>query len=174
MSAMDARINRAAELREAFDRSFAQAQRSAAADVESLLAIRIGTDRYALRLAEVSGLFVDRKVTWLPSPVSALLGIVGIRGNVLPVYDLGMLLGCQGAAAPRWLAVSAIQPVGFAFEGFDGYLGAKPDALVPEVRTEARERHVREILQTEVSRPVVYLPSIVEALGIRSGHDSQT
>jgi len=44
-------------------------------------------------MAEVSGLFADKKVTRLPSPVSELSGIAGLRGAVLPVYDLAMLLG---------------------------------------------------------------------------------
>src|SRR5215218_10100104 len=90
--------NRAAELREAFDRSFAQLATSEADVVESLLGIRIGTDPYGLRLGELSGLFADKKITRLPSPVSELLGIAGFRGAVLPVYDLGMLLGCPRAA----------------------------------------------------------------------------
>ena len=85
--------DRVTELRDAFDRSFAQAPSTEAAAVENLLAIRVGAHPYALRMAEVSGLFADKKVTRLPSPVSELSGIAGLRGAVLPVYDLAMLLG---------------------------------------------------------------------------------
>jgi chemotaxis signal transduction protein len=167
---------RADELRQAFDRSFALAPNTEAdADaVENLLAVRVGSRPYVLRLAEVSGLFVDRKVTWLPSPVTELLGITGLRGTVLPVYDLGMLLGCPRAAAPRWLLVAAATPVGLAFDGFDGYLSVQPDAIVPAFRAESRERHVREILQTGVARPIIRLSSVLETIKNRSGHDRQT
>jgi chemotaxis signal transduction protein len=171
-------IDRAAELREAFDRSFAQAPSPAAAAVESLLAIRVGADRYALRLADVSGLFADKRVTWLPSPVSELVGIAGFRGAVLPVYDLGMLLGCPRATAPRWMVVTIAAPIGLAFEGFDGHLNVRREAIVPEARAEAVERHmrevVREVVQGEVSRSVIHLPSILETIRNRGGHNRQT
>ena len=49
------------ELRRAFDRSFAEAPGGApeADALESLLAIRVGGDPYALRLSEIAGLFAD-------------------------------------------------------------------------------------------------------------------
>jgi purine-binding chemotaxis protein CheW len=142
--------------------------------VEKLVAVRVGSHPYALRLAEVSGLFVDKKITWLPSPVSELLGIAGLRGAVLPVYDLGMLLGCPKAAAPRWLLVTAAISIGLAFDGFDGYLSVRPEMIVPELRAESRQRHVREILQTDVARPIIHLPSVLETIRKRGGQDRQT
>ena len=163
------------ELQQAFDRSFALAPNTEAdADaVENLLAVRVGSRTYALRLAEVSGLFVDKKITWLPSPVSELLGIAGLRGTVLPVYDLGMLLGCPRAAAPRWLLVTAAQPVGLAFDGFDGYLRVRLEAIVPEVRAEARERHVREVVQAiDLVRPLVSMASVLASIKNRASHDA--
>ena len=94
MTTSDTReADRVTELRDAFDRSFAQAPSTEAAAVENLLAIRVGAHPYALRMAEVSGLFADKKVTRLPSPVPEFSGIAGFRGVVLPVYDLAMLLG---------------------------------------------------------------------------------
>ena len=175
MSVTAARINdRAADLREAFDQSFAQATRSDAGTVENLLGIRIGADAYALRLSELSGLFADKKVTWLPSHVSELCGVAGLRGAVLPVYDLGMLLGAPRAVAPRWIAVTAAARIGLAFEGFDGYLSVRDAVIVPEARAETPEWHVREILQTEFARPIIHLASILEAIGRRVGHDGHT
>jgi chemotaxis signal transduction protein len=167
---------RADQLRQAFDRSFALAPQAGGdtALVENLLAVRVGSLPYGLRLAEVSGLFVDRKITWLPSPVAELLGICGLRGALLPVYDLGMLLGCPKGAAPRWLLVTAGMTVGLAFDSFDGYLRVRPEAIVPEGRAESRERHVREVLQTGIARPIIHLPSVLETIKSRSGHDSQT
>jgi len=144
--------DRVAELRDAFDQSFARAPSPDTGAVENLLAIRIGANPYALRLTDVSGLFADKKVTWLPSPAPELLGMAGIRGTVLPVYDLGMLLGCPRAAAPRWLVVVAATPVALAFEAFDGYLS---------VRAEGIERQ----LQT-----VIDLPSVIEKIRNRCGH----
>jgi chemotaxis signal transduction protein len=174
MSGHEARSYETAdELRQAFDRSFALARDTGTdtAIVRNLLAVRVGAHSYALRTAEVSGLFVDKKITWLPSPVSELLGIAGLRGSVLPVYDLGMLLGCPRSAAPRWLLVTAASPVGLAFDGLDGFLSVRPEAIVPDVRPESRERHVREILHTEVARPIIHLPSVLETIRNRGAHD---
>jgi chemotaxis signal transduction protein len=173
MSANDIRgDDRASALRDAFDRSFAHAPSAGAAAVDDLLAISLGGDRYALRLAELSGLFADKTVMWLPSPVAELLGIAGFRGTVLPVYDLGMLLGRPKAAAPRWLAVAKAAPLALAFDGFDGLLRARPDEVVPDARPEARGRHIQEILQGDVARPIIHVASVLETLvagGARGG-----
>jgi chemotaxis signal transduction protein len=166
--------DRAAELREAFDRSFAQVARSEAGAAENLLGIRVGADPYVLRLGELSGLFADKKITWVPSPVSELRGIAGFRGAVLPIYDLGMLLGAPRAAAPRWTVVLAAARIGLAFEGFDGFLSVQGAVIVPEARTETREWHVREILRSEPVRPLIYVPSILEAIGRLAGQNRQT
>lgn len=164
MSNREARAgNRAAELREAFDRSFAQAPTTEAAIVENLLAIRIGSHPYALRLADVSGLFADKRVTSLPSPVSELLGIVGLRGTMLPVYDLGLLLGSPRAVSPRWLLVAAATPVGFAFDAFDGHLRVSPDVIGPAAWT--ADYHVPEVVQAVgIVRPLISVASILESI----------
>lgn len=157
---------RADELREVFDRSFAAAPDSETAAAESLLTVSVGVQPYAIRLAEVSGLFVDRNVTSLPSPVSELLGVAGLRGRVLPVYDLGMLLGSPRAAAPRWMLVAAGALVGLAFDGFDGYVSVRPEAIVPAVQPRGCERHVREVVRAaDCVRPLVSLASVLDWIG---------
>jgi purine-binding chemotaxis protein CheW len=163
-------------LREAFDQSFARAPtaETGAAAMVNLLAVRIGSRPYAVRLADVSGLFTDTRVTWLPGPTAMSRGLAGLRGTIVPVYDLGMLLGYPRAAAPRWLLVTAATPVGLAFEGFDGYLTVRRDAIVPEARAEAAERPVREILPEDAGRSIIDLASILTAIGTLSGRDRQT
>lgn len=173
MTTSDTReIDRVTGLREAFDRSFAQAPSTEAAAVENLLAIKVGADPYVLRMTEVSGLFADKKVTRLPSPVSELSGIAGFRGAVLPVYDLAMLLGYPRATSPRWLVVIAVTPVALAFDRFDGYLNVRDTAIVPEARPEERERHVREVVQTvDLVRPLISLASVLEWIRSRASRD---
>jgi purine-binding chemotaxis protein CheW len=159
-------------LREAFDRSFAQAPSTEATPVEHLLAIRIGADPYALRMSEVAGLFADKKVTPLPSAVSELLGIAGFRGAVRPVYDLGMLLGCQRTGAPRWLVVTAVTSVALAFDGFDGYVRVPSGAIVPDSHADAHDRHVREAVRVvDLVRPLISLASVLEWTRSRTFRD---
>lgn len=170
MTTSDARgTDRVTELRDAFDRSFAQAPSTEAAAVENLLAIRVGADPYVLRMTEVSGLFADKKITRLPSPVSELSGIAGFRGAVLPVYDLAVLLGYPRATSPRWLVVIAVTPVALAFDSFDGYLNLRDAAIVPEARPEERARHVGEVVQTvDLVRPLISLASVLEWIRSRA------
>jgi chemotaxis signal transduction protein len=164
--------DRAAALRESFDRSFAQAATTDAAAVESLLAIRIGAGSYVLRLSEVAGIFADKKLTRLPTAVPELLGLAGFRGTVVPVYDLGLLLGGAKTVAPRWLIVAAAMPAAVAFESFEGYLRVPSDAIVPDVRDVRRGRHVRDVVRApDLVRPLISLTSVLEWIQRRASRD---
>jgi hypothetical protein len=93
---------RAAELRAVFDHGFAAPPPPLAPPQLDLLAIRCADHGFALRLSEVVAVYTERKIVPVPSPVPELLGLVGVRGLVAPVYDLRSLLGYGTGAAPRW------------------------------------------------------------------------
>ena len=160
--------DKVAELRRAFDQSFAEAPPLDVAALEDLLDVRFGPTAYALRVTEISGLFAGVKITPLPTAVPELLGIAGIRGSILPVYDLRVLLGYAVDARPRWLAVAAGAPVGLAFDRFEGHVRVRRDALMPQGPGETAMRHVREVVHREgLVRPVVSIPSVLEAVTSR-------
>ena len=117
-------------LREAFDRAFAEAPVADGERSESFLGIRVGGDAHAVALAEVGGLFADRKIVPLPG-AAELLGVAGLRGEIIPVYSLRALLGYAPAEEPaRWLIYSGDeQAVAFAFDQFDGYARVIPSEL---------------------------------------------
>ena len=163
---------RAAELRQLFDRSFALPWHAEAAGTSTLIGISVSGHPYALHFADISGIYADQPVRWLPGPVAELMGVTGLRGTVVPVYDLGMLLGFSRTAAARWLVVAAGVPVALAFERFDDYLRAPAGALVPEGRAGPRPAHVREILHTDVPRAVIHLPSVLATIRQRCGQGS--
>jgi chemotaxis signal transduction protein len=117
------RLARAVELRTDFDAAFARTPDPATPPQLDLLVIRVGEHRYALRLSEVLAVHADRKLVAVPSPRSDLLGLVGLRGVIAPVYDLRLLLGYPAAGTPRWLAhVRAAGPLAVAFELFEQHL----------------------------------------------------
>lgn len=152
----------APDLRREFDRSFAHGVAERADRLEDLLAIRIAGEAYALRLAEVRGLSVGRPVVPLPRPGPALMGLAGVRGAIVPVYDLARLLGCPPVAASPWLALAAGAPVGFAFEAFEGQLRLPREAIVEAEGEGWARRQVREIARAaDLARPVVHLPSVL-------------
>jgi chemotaxis signal transduction protein len=153
---------RLAALREAFDRTFAQAPSPPAPDPERFLSLAVGTGSYVVRLAEVSGVVTGRKVTKLPGPVPELVGIAGLRGAIWPVFDLAMLLGLPAADAPRWLITAAAEPVAFAIERFDGYLQA-PGGAPAAGSAPANLRHVREVVRVaDGQRPLISLASVID------------
>ena len=160
--------DRGQELRLAFDRSFAAPAHLDTAVRENLLAIRSGSQMLALRLSEIGGLFADKKITRIPARTATLLGIAGFRGAILPVYDLGMLLGQAKGKASRWLVIAASAPIALAFEGFDGHLRISKDAIFPQEAGE-RAAYVRDCARVEgVVRPILNLPSVLDVIRAQS------
>jgi chemotaxis signal transduction protein len=114
-------------LRREFDRSFAVPAGGGAEDTLDLLALRVGGDAYAVRLTDVTGLLVDRRLVPVPTHMPAFVGLIGMRGGVVPVWSLGALLGYgSDRETPRWMMLigerGGGQGLAFAFERFDGHL----------------------------------------------------
>lgn len=157
--------DRAARLRDAFDRSFAEPRAADARLAEDLLAVRIAAEPYALRLSEIAGVFADRRITPLPSGFPALLGIAGFRGSIVPVYDLPTLFGHAPDEAVRWLVLAAKAPVAFGFANLDGHVRVELDAIVARDPGDQSSRHVRYFARTpEAVRPIVHLPSVLDEI----------
>lgn len=158
-------------LRSAFDQAFAAAPSGASVRTTAFLAMTAGGDPYALRLAEISGLFVDKKVVPLPSKSPDLLGLASFRGALVPVFDLRILLGYPAGTSPRWLVLVAPKsPVGLAFDHLDGYLDLTHEAIAQrEKGTEHRRPFLAETLSAAgVVRPVISVASIIETIKQRT------
>lgn len=113
----------AARLKAEFDEAFTWPHAPPSPQVVDLLLIRVGEHRYALELPLVLAVHADRKLVSAPSPRADLLGLVGIRGVVAPVYDLALLLGHPAQATPRWLAqLRTLAPFALGFENFERHL----------------------------------------------------
>ena len=157
--------DRAAALRAAFDRGFAEPRPVDPAASEDLLAVRIGQEPYALRLEDIASLFAGKKITPLPGSTSALRGIAGFRGAIVPVYDLPVLLGHRAEEGPHWLALAAVTPVALAFGVLEGHLRVAIGAIAAHETAAHSPRHVRNFARTgEVVRPIVDIPSVLDAI----------
>jgi chemotaxis signal transduction protein len=147
-----------AELRAAFVRGFADAP-APDAPTEDLLAVRVGTAPCALPLADLRGLHHRRPIVALPGGPPGFLGIVAIRGRVVPAFDLATLVGAPAGGPAEWLAIAATEPpVGLAFAAYDGFLRLPRDADA-EAGAGPRVVHVGD-----VARDVVHLPDVLRAL----------
>ena len=177
MSAYETRIEAgsmgatAATLRRHFDEAFAAPAASMTECLEDFLAIRVGSDPYALHLSEIAGLHVGVKIVPVPSPVAQLLGIVGIRGMMVPIYDLAALLRYPLKSNSRWFVLArAPQPVGFAFEAFEAHLQLPQASLAgsnaEDSGTGGTVQHLRGTVRAAGAlRPIIHLPSMLEMIG---------
>jgi len=161
---------RIAALRDDFDRSFAQPARRHDVEHVELLAVQAGGRPYALRLSQTSGLYPDRPVTALPGPLSALLGVAGFGGAIVPVYDLADLLGHPVGGRPRWLVLAAGAPaLALAFHELDGHVQVPAESII------ASGLGARDSLRGMVSlpggtRPIVDVPATRAAVHHLTGH----
>jgi chemotaxis signal transduction protein len=162
-------VDVAASLRRAFDQTFAEAPTSDVAPHENVLAIRLGGDPYVLRLNEIAGLHADRKIVAVPSRVKQFLGIVGLRGALVPAFDLGALLGYAPVSEPRWFALArGSATIGLAFETFDAQLQVAKESFSPATKSAARE-HVGGAVRIEGSvRSVIDIGSVLDAVERRT------
>jgi chemotaxis signal transduction protein len=126
-------IDRAAELRDAFDRGFSAAERAPEPGRHDFLCVRVAGEPFAIPLGDVASLHADLRIIALPARAPELVGVAAIRAVVVPVYDLALALGLAASAAPgaiRWTVLVRGGPAGFAFEGYDGHARI-PDREVP-------------------------------------------
>ena len=153
----------AAEMRQAFDRTFAEAPRSETALFDDFLAIRLGADPHVVALADIARVLPRQTVTRMPSRIHELLGVAGIAGAIIPVYDLRALLGYPTTNAPRWMVIAAAMPVALAFDGFDGQFRHPRDIVASAAASEpSRPREVLRIANT--SLPVVPVATILATI----------
>ncbi len=156
------------KLKEGFDQTFTQPAGALRSSQESLLAITAGSHRLALRLSELTGFQLCGKIMPLAGQAPPLLGISGIRGRVVPIFDLAHLLwGQEDGQELRWVALcGSEQGMGLAFAGFDGYL--RVDRTQLRQMIEGEGSHLPEVLQTEgLVRGVVSVKSILIELAKR-------
>jgi purine-binding chemotaxis protein CheW len=169
MTPVDALISKTAlELQREFDSSFNRLPVSQNGEFVSLLAIRAGSNPYAVRLSAIAALHVDKHIVALPDAARELLGIAGFRGAIVPVYSLGLLLGHPVAGRSRWVALTRTIPVALAFEHLDAYLHVPKAAIVRSTEVGFPQRRVGDVVVHEgLVRPVVDVESILNSITSR-------
>jgi purine-binding chemotaxis protein CheW len=157
---------RAAALRREFDAAFALPARAEGDPLVALLAARVAGEPIALRVLDLAGLVQARPIVPVPSRRPELLGVSGLRGEIVPIYGLGRLLGRPDDGAPAWVAlVGGGERIGLALSALEGHLLVAPQALARlEGGADARP-HVRELLRRDGGlTPVLDVASLVRAI----------
>jgi chemotaxis signal transduction protein len=113
---------RAAALRQEFDRQFAEPERQAAGRSESVLALLLDTAPYAVALADVAQFGRTPPILSVPTRVATFLGLIAVRGVLVPAYDLEALLGHSPCVSKAWMLLHrSAHPVAYLFDDFAGH-----------------------------------------------------
>jgi len=157
--------DRAGELRRAFDRSFAEPLTHAKAGKDDVLAIRIGAEACAIRLADITGVYAGKKITPLPGHAGPFLGFAGFRGTVVPVYSLRRLFGHVAEETQRWLVIAAKAPLALAFDAFEGHLQTSSSDIVVKNTQDVSQAFVSGFVRrADLTRAVIDMPAILDAI----------
>jgi chemotaxis signal transduction protein len=157
---------RLAELKAEFDTSFTRPAARAEARWEVLLRVRVGGTALAVPLDQLAGLHALPRVVALPDSPPGLLGVAGLRGQLVAVHELAARLGLPPDERPRWLLLCGTERrVGLAAGGFDGQLRVTPEQLQPRVGTAPGPYLSTTVLRPgEPPLPVLDVASLVKDL----------
>jgi hypothetical protein len=115
----------------------------------------------------VQAVHADRKLVPVPAPAPELLGLVGLRGTVAPIYDLRRLLGHAPGPLPRWLALARwTSAIGVAFDSLEAHLRVLIGDVVMPAAGEAGGKSFApgSVITPSGPRPLLHLPPLLESV----------
>jgi chemotaxis signal transduction protein len=134
------------ELRLEFDRAFAGPERIQSRAFVRLIAIRAREHALALRIGELKEIARCPRIAPIPSAAPGLLGIAGLRGEILGLYSLAALVGGRSASAGPWVARVG-RSIGLVFDEIVGSIEIAPDADAEVVRLDGTPFAVIDLLR---------------------------
>ena len=148
----------AQDMRAEFDRSFAQTVQPAPIK-ESLMQIRVGQERFVVRVQDTAGIAKPKRILSIPSRIPEMLGLATIEGNIMPVFDLAALLKVGGSGNPTLvLLVDFDGPAGLAFDALE----LTVQVPVSGEGGSAAGRHVRSLVPVgPAMRPLIDMSGIL-------------
>jgi chemotaxis signal transduction protein len=119
---------------------------------------------YGLRVREISGIAVCKKIVQLPSPIPQLAGIASVKGVIHPVISLESVLGFSQFKLTGWVATCGVtDPIALTIGKFEKYLQVAPsDMHVPQTGATGYIVRVARVENMVVS--VIGIDSIIEAI----------
>lgn len=121
-----------AELRRAFDRTFAEPRQVDSGEQVELVKFRVAEEPYVVRADEIVGVIRSPRITRVPAASAALLGLGAVRGAIVAWFDLGRVVGRNGlTGAERCWGVLARRRrrIGFVFDELEGLARVEPESF---------------------------------------------
>lgn len=162
MTALNALTDAAAEMRRAFDQTFAAPEPPPAGETDDFLMVRVGGRPYALRVLELVRIEGQRKVLSLPGSSPWLLGLASAQGKIVPVYSLELVLGLPATTAVKtWLAICGREvQFGLAFDVLEDYVRIPRSEIFGAAEPNAQQA----IRAAGALWPIVSLTSVTAAV----------
>ena len=133
---------------------------------------RIAGDPYAIRLRDIAGIVAARAIVSVPSAAPDFLGLVGIRGDIVPVFELSSILGYGNEAdSVSWtLLCGAPETIALGFSELEGFLRLSKTHLHADQHREGARQYAHEIATTDAGdRPLIAIALVVAAIRNRPG-----
>ncbi|WP_026843167.1 chemotaxis protein CheW [Citrifermentans bremense] len=109
-----------------FEGELSQQEEVAAASVE-LLCFRVANEEYAISIMDIKEIIKPREVTEVPRVPDFVRGILSLRGNIIPIFDMRVRLGLAGGSRSERERVIVVSRQG-------GFAGVLVDEVVQVVR----------------------------------------
>jgi purine-binding chemotaxis protein CheW len=109
----------------------------ASEELAGFLSFRLNAEDYAIGIGEVYEIIRLRPITEVPRSSKAILGLISLRGDALPIFDLERLLGTEhpatGVPPPATARVVILQTekglAGFLVDAVDQVLRLPRDSI---------------------------------------------
>ncbi|MFO1470791.1 MAG: chemotaxis protein CheW [Turneriella sp.] len=72
-----------------------------AEDIKQFVAFRLGQEDYAVDILQVQEIIRLENITWLPRKPAYILGIINLRGEIIPIVELRTKFGLKGIPATK-------------------------------------------------------------------------
>jgi purine-binding chemotaxis protein CheW len=152
----------AAGLAAAFDRSFGEPVRPDPPPTEDFALLRCGQRVHAIAVADIGRLVPGVPITPCPGPMAEFRGLAGLRGMLVPVFDLAALVGDPPSAGVL-LVLAHAEAVAFAADAFAGHVRAGAG----EVTAEQGHAGRRILHAGGEAWPVLSIPPLLASLRAR-------
>ena len=107
-----------------------------------LLAFTLVGEEYAIDILEIQEIIKLPEITSLPRIKDFVLGIVSLRGTIVPIVDLRKMMGLGDTEYSRGTRVLVIrsedEPIGIVVDGVTSVLRIEREAIEPKPRTMQR------------------------------------
>jgi chemotaxis signal transduction protein len=155
-----------AQLATAFDRSFSLPFMSPLQEQRDFLVLRLGTHWYALPVEELAGVQNKKTIQFLPEAPPHCLGLAGVRGRLVAIYDLAALLGSAPSDRLSWFVQPKADPeIALLVPKAERYLRVPVASIVQQ--TEADDATLGALIDGGVAMNVLSVDRIVQDIRAR-------